>query len=132
MLESDKFQFDILAISESKISKISPDTLVSIQIENYHDPVSIPSEANKGGVLLYVNKKLNFKPRNDLNVYSPRLLESAFIEIINPKTANDIVGVLYRHPTMDTDSFNQNHLIPLITNTTTADFVTNWHWPRAI
>ena len=59
--------------------------MVDINISNYHDPISTPTEASKGGVLLYVNNKIpNFKPRNDLNIYSPKVLESAFIEIINP------------------------------------------------
>ena len=77
--------------------------------------MSTPSEANKGGVLLYVNKKLNFKPCADLKIYSPKLLESAFIEIINPKRANTIVGVVYMHPSMDADNFNSTYIRPLIT-----------------
>ena len=113
-LESDNFEFDIIAISESKLKKnCAP--IVDITINNYHDPISTPSEANKGGILLYVNKKLNFKPRPDLKIYEPKVLESAFIEIINPKKANDIIGTIYRHPSIDTDSFNNNHVRPLIT-----------------
>ena len=41
MIESKNFQFDILAITESKIHKKSQ-TLVEIRIENYHDPMNIP------------------------------------------------------------------------------------------
>ena len=114
MLESDSFQFDILAISESKIHTKSPIPKVDIRIENYHEPISMPSEAQKGGVLLYVNKKHHYNVRNDLNVYAPRLLESKFIEIINPKSKNDIIGVLYRHPSMDTETFNDEHFRPLL------------------
>ena len=113
-LESKKFEFDIIAITESKLGVNTPPT-VSISIDNYHTPVSTPTEAGKGGVLLYVNQKLNFRPRPDLNCYEPKLLESAFIEIINPKTNNDIVGVVYRHPSMtDVNYFNDIHLRPLI------------------
>ena len=62
--------------------------IIDINIHNYHNPLSIPSEASKGGLLLYVNKKIpNFKPRPNLNSYSPKLLETAFIEIINKKKA---------------------------------------------
>ena len=114
ILESDKFEFDIVAISESKIMKNSP-PIIDINILNYHNPISIPSEASKGGVLLYVNKKIpNFKPRPDLNSYTPKLLESAFIEIINPKKSNSIIGVVYRHPSLDVDQFNQDHIRPLL------------------
>ena len=114
-LESLKFQFDILAITESKLQEnISP--IVDISILNYHEPISVPTEAAKGGVLLYVNKKIpNFKPRNDLNIYSKKILESAFIEIINPKRKNTIIGVIYRHPSLDVDIFNSEFVRPLIT-----------------
>ena len=115
LLESKDFEFDIVAISESKILKnVSP--IVDINIHNYHDPISMPSEANKGGVLLYVNKKNpNFKPRPDLNIYSPKMLESSFIEIINPNKCNTLIGVLYRHPSLDVDIFNSDYIRPLVT-----------------
>ena len=37
-------------------------------------------------------------------------LESLFIEVINKKESNDIIGVIYRHPCMDASDFNENHL----------------------
>ena len=114
-LHSDDFEFDIIAISESKIIKnIAP--IIDINIPGYQEPLSTPSEATKGGVLLYVNKKIpNFKPRNDLNIYSSKMLESSFIEIINPKKSNTIIGVLYRHPSLDVELFNSDFIRPLVT-----------------
>ena len=107
------FHFDILAISESKLQKnISPK--IDLSIEGYQNPVSTPTEASKGGVLLYVSNKHSFKPRNDLLIYEPKLCESAFIEIINEKKSNEIIGVIYRHPTMDPSNFNKNFLTPLM------------------
>ena len=114
-LESDKFQFDIIAITESKL-KINCEPTVDINIENYHYPESAPSEANKGGVLIYVNKIHNYKPRTDLKIYESKLLESCFVEIINSKRSNDIVGVVYRHPSMSLDHFNDDHVRSLITS----------------
>ena len=35
------------------------------------------------------------------------MIESVFIEIINKNESNAIVGVLYRHPWMDMDDFNE-------------------------
>ena len=35
-------------------------------------------------------------------------MESTFIEIINPKESNDIIGVIYRHPNIDTTQFIDN------------------------
>ena len=34
----------------------------------------------------------------------------SFIEIINKKSSNDILGVIYRHPKMDTNLFIDNKL----------------------
>ena len=114
-LESDKFEFDILAISESKLKR-DMDSIVDITLPNFHPPISTPSEANKGGVLLYINKRIDkFKPRPDLMIYESRLLESSFIEIINQGKPNSIIGVIYRHPSMAVDYFNDIYLRPLIT-----------------
>ena len=37
-------------------------------------------------------------------------LESIFIEIINKKESNDIIGVIYRHPSMNASEFIDEHL----------------------
>ena len=54
--------------------------------------------------------------RNDLNIYKKNELESTFIKIVNPKRSNIIVGVIYRHSTMDLTDFNCNHLNKLSEN----------------
>ena len=106
------FKFDILAISESKLEKgVKP--IIDLTLDNYHDPIGTPSEATKGGVLIYVSKDLNFKPRNDLNIYSSKEVESSFVEIINKKKANSIIGTIYRHPSMCGNEFNDEYLRPL-------------------
>ena len=58
---------------------------------------------------------MNFKPRKDLEIYSSKELESSFIEIfINEKSSNDIIGVVYRHPKMDTSTFIDDKLSGLM------------------
>ena len=37
-------------------------------------------------------------------------LESTFVEIINPKKGNIVVGCIYKHPTMDALDFKNNYL----------------------
>ena len=103
------FNFDVICISESKLHK-DFDPKVSINIDGYQTPISTPTESTKGGVLVYVKNNINFKPRPDLNIYKSKELESAFIEIINDKSANDIVGVIYRHPCMPSPEFIDVHL----------------------
>ena len=41
---------------------------------------------------------LSYKARSDLCIYKSTELEPIFIEILNPKKANVIVGCIYCHP----------------------------------
>ena len=75
-----------------------------------------PTETCAGGTLLYIANHLSYKCRNDLNIYKKNELESTFIEIVNPKKSNIIVGVVYRHPSMDLTNFNCNYLNKLLEN----------------
>ena len=43
-------------------------------------------------------------------------MESNFVEIVNPKQSNIIVGVIYRHPSMDLTDFNCNYSNRLLEN----------------
>ena len=103
------FKFDIIALSESKILRGTNPT-TNIEIEGYQSPIGTPTEATKGGVLLYVSNDLNFKPRPDLNIYQAKEIESIFIEVINKKSSNNIVGVIYRHPTSSESEFTETHV----------------------
>ena len=47
-------------------------------------------------------------------IYKKFELESTFIEIINPRKSNIIVGVIYKHPKMDVTDFNNNFLNNLL------------------
>ena len=63
MLQMLAFNFDFIAISESKL-KVGVDPQVDIDIKGFQNSLSTPTEASKGGVLLYVSNGINFKPRN--------------------------------------------------------------------
>ena len=41
-------------------------------------------------------------------------MESTFIEIMNPKKSNIIVGTIYKHPSMDLTDFNSSYLNSLL------------------
>ena len=49
-----------------------------------------------------------------MNIYKSAELESTFIEIINHKKSNIIVGCIYRHPAMDLNEFNDYYLNELL------------------
>ena len=120
MLELLEFQFDLICISESKIQKdIAPKT--DIGLPGFQTPLSTPSEAKKGGVLIYIKNGIDFKPRPDLSMYKAKELESLFIEIINPTAKNTLIGCVYRHPSMDMKSFNHEHLKYLVTKLSNED-----------
>ena len=103
-LSSLNYKFDIIALSETKLQE---EPAVHISLSGYRTPIHTFTEASKGGVCLYISVDIDFKPRNDLKIYESKLIESLFIEIINKNESNAIVGVLYRHPSMDMDDFNE-------------------------
>ena len=83
---------------------------------NHYSFEFTPTETSAGGTLLYIANHLSYKCRNDLSIYKKNELESTFIEIVNPKKSNIIVGVIYRHPSMDLADFNSNYLNKLLEN----------------
>ena len=44
---------------------------------------------------IYITNDLSYKYHNYLNIYENNELESIFIESVNPKKSNIIVGVIY-------------------------------------
>ena len=76
--------FDIIALTESRIKKssVSP---INIELENYSIEHTL-TEIAAGRALLYINKRLSYHPRNDLNIHTPGKLESIFIETACPKS----------------------------------------------
>ena len=56
-----------------------------------------------------ITKQVSLLNNLNLNNYS-------FIEIVNPKKSNILVGVIYRHPSMDLPDFNCNYLNKLLEN----------------
>ena len=47
-------------------------------------------------------------------MYKAKELESTFIEIINKKRKNLIVGCIYKHPTLNNQDFIDSHVLPLL------------------
>jgi exonuclease III len=105
LLSSLEHDFDIISISETKLKQNSP-PVIDINIPNYQFEHT-PSDANKGGTLLYISNIHNYKPRMDLKaqLYESKQVESTFIEIINPKGKNTIIGSIYKHFTISQKYF---------------------------
>ena len=100
--------FDIIAITETRI-KENVSITNNLSIKNYSIEFT-PTESSVGGTLLYIANHLSYKPRQGLNICKENELESTFIEIMNPKKSNIIVGTIYKHPSMHLTDFNSNYL----------------------
>ena len=107
LLQSTNIQFDVIAITKTRITQNTSVTQ-NIELRNY--------SFEHTGTLLYIASHLSYKTRSDLNIYKKFELESTFVEIINPKKSNIIVGTIYRHPEMDVTEFNNifNNLLKKI------------------
>ena len=106
-LSCTKNFFDIIAINETRITE-QVSLLNNLNLNNYSFEFT-PTETSAGGKLLYIANHLSYKSRNDLNIYKKSELESTFIEIVNPRKSNIVVGIIYRHPSMGLNDFNCNH-----------------------
>ena len=104
LLKCTNKNFDIIAVIETRISKKTSLTS-NIDLNNYSFKTT-PTESTAGGTMLYVSNRLSYKPGTDLNMYKKNQLESTFIEIINSKKSNIVVGCVYKHPNMDVLDFN--------------------------
>ena len=107
LLNSFPCQFDIISITETKLrTNILPKVNINIPGYCYEHT---PTDAAKGGTLLYISEKYNYKPRKDLEINISKQIESTFIEIVNSSGKNQIIGSLYRHHNITQHKFN-NHL----------------------
>ena len=104
MLTLLNFDFSIIGLTETRLKKYI-DITTPITLENYSYEHTL-TESSRGGVLLYISNQFNCKPRHDVLIYKPSLLESIFVEIIFPKKSNIVVGCMYKDPTMEINEFN--------------------------
>ena len=114
LLSRTKKNFDIIAISETRITK-QVSLLNNLNLNNYSFEFTL-TETSADGTLLYIVNHLSYQCRNDLNIHKKNELESTFLEIVNPKKSNILVRAIYRHPSMDLADFNCNYLNKLLEN----------------
>lgn len=114
LLVSLEHEFGIIGISESRILKHNLST-TNFDIPNY-TAVHTPTEANAGGVSLFISNSLSFKTRTDLSklCYNTKTLESVFVEVISGTKKRSIVGCIYKHPCLPMNEFNTLFLAPLL------------------
>ena len=104
LLSNLNMDFSVIAVTETWIR----DTTNPFDIENFKFVHKHRACNPGGGVSLYLTKQLRFKTRADLNLNNNETAESLFIEIVNPRGKNIIVGVIYRPPNTDANLFIHN------------------------
>ena len=126
-----KVSFDVICISENRISKHNLPT-ININIPGYYNEHT-PSRFKAGGTLIYISEKISYKIHSDQNIYNPKQLESICIEILRPNLPAGIVGTIYKHPSINVSILNAEFFTPLLKNLNkenkevilTADFNVN-------
>ena len=99
----------VSGISECRI-RTSRFPFSNINIDNYTYEYT-PTESSKGGTLLYIDKSVKYKSKNDLHLNKPKEIESTFIEVI--ETKKNIVCV-YKHPKVPIKEFLNDFLEHLL------------------
>ena len=93
-----KTDFDVIGSSKSRIKKNNcPKS--SINVKDYSFEFH-PTLSSASCALLYGSSHLSNKTRSDISIYKSREVESIFIELLNPKKSNVIVGCIYHHSNM--------------------------------
>ena len=106
-LSSMKTKPKIIGISESML-QINKQPVNNISLANdVHEHT--PTESGNGPTHLYIDQILKYKVRGDLKIH-----ESNFIEIINTKQKNMIIGSIYKHAKQGTHDFNENCILPVM------------------
>ena len=107
LISEHDLAFDIIGISKCWL-KLKKSPINSVQVPWYNFEFT-PTECNNRGTALYIKKRLNYKLRNDIQIYNSKQLESTFIEITQDKE-QIVLGCIYRHPSMNLEEFNSDYL----------------------
>ena len=105
VLSQCKSPFDVIGITESRIRK-DKTLYTDISLDGYSHEHQ-PTESSAGGVLIYLSNDINYKCRDDLNIYKSKELESIFIETLSTNCENFIIGCIYKHPKMSIAEYNE-------------------------
>ena len=79
--------------------------LDSFSLKNYEYIGSNRPQKRGGGVGMHVSKQLKYKNRIDLSRNHENIIETKFIEVTNNHGKNLVIGVIYRPPSSNYDTF---------------------------
>ena len=112
-MNSLNLDFNVIGLSETRI--LSSNLLNTPSLNGYQSYFT-PTEALHGGTALFLSDQLNCHRRCDLEtqMYSPKLLESTFAELVFKNKPNFVVGAIYRHHVLTPIEFSNSFLLPLL------------------
>ena len=93
---------DIIAVTETKIRNAN-NISNAYNIDNY-EFIHNDTPTHFGGVGFYINEKLEFKTRRDLEL-NIQSCEDMWIEVETKNKKNTVFGVIYRHPKHNLNEF---------------------------
>ena len=118
-LNTKNFKFSVIALQE--IWNVPPNSDFSIPGYNKfefktRDPTGLNSNAG-GGVGLWVDNSLSYKPLEHLSIFEPHIFESQFFKVDTPDNKFIIVGNIYRPNTLPLANINRfNEILNNILN----------------
>lgn len=107
MLHKLNHEFKVLAITESWLKDSDFCTSSEFDTPNY-SKISLERATGKsgGGICAYVHDTVTYKCRNDISK-STAFMEALFLECVNTRAKNTIIGICYRPPDGDQKKFSE-------------------------
>ena len=105
------WNFDIIALSETWNDEKTDDNFTPPSIPGYAPYDGTTGSSLKGGCGFFVKSNMTTIPRKDLGFkieVSDSQTENCWIEIVNDKGPNTVIGVFYRHPSNQHEEFLKN------------------------
>ncbi len=94
-------KFSVIGITETWLKEA--DNLAGI--DGYNFIHNHRRNRTGGSVGIYISNELHIKSHNDLHFSDSNSIETLFIEVIKPRGKNIIIGVIYRPPDQNLDTF---------------------------
>ena len=100
-LKAKNLTIDVILLCETFLSDNNKD---SCKLEDYELFSEHRKKLTKGGVAIYIHKKLKYNERKDLNIFEEGFFESCFIELFTQRK-NIVIGEIYRVPGTNENNF---------------------------
>jgi exonuclease III len=107
-LETLKFDFDIIGITETHLNGVSEKLAT---LKDYNFVTNSRKCKNWGRVAIYLRPDLTYIHRTDIDVFEEGVFESIFVEVVD-KGKSFHVGVIYRPP--DSNMAQFSYLLNLV------------------